>query len=206
MNFNDILRNRDANTPAPLDLNKGDILDLTKEAPSLTHIIIGAGWDANVPGKDTYDLDISAFLLNKDGRVTNPRTQVVYFKQPVQQGISLDGDDLTGSNSDGGDDERIEAFLHDIPDDIQSIVFNVNIFDAVKKRQYFNMVKNSYIRLLDADDNECEIARYDLKEKASTATAVTFARLSRKGNGWAFEALGEALNVADLNQLLLRYM
>lgn len=206
MNFDDLIRGRSTSAQAPLNLEKGDILDLTKTNPTLKVAALAAGWDANVPGQETFDLDISAFLLDKNGRVTNPATQVVYFKQLVQRGIALEGDDLTGSNSDGGDDERININLDEIDPNIDSIVFNVNIYDAIKKRQTFGMVKNSYVRLLDAEKNDKEILRYELKNQASNATAVTFARLYRVSGGWSFEAIGDPLNVQDLNQILIRYM
>ena len=189
-----------------LNLSKGDVLDLTKAAPSLKNIIVGAGWDANDFGKDSYDLDISAFLLDKDRRVTTAKVpeRVIFFNMLHQQGITLEGDNPTGAGD--GDDERIDVNLNDIAPDINEIIFNVNIYNAKKKNQTFGMVRNSYIRLLDADNNEKELARFDLKDDASTATAVTFARLFRTSNGWSFEALGDTYNVADLNELLSRYL
>lgn len=189
-----------------LNLSKGDVLDLTKAAPSLKNIIVGAGWDVNDFGKDSYDLDISAFLLDKDRRVTTAKAseRVVFFNMLHQQGITLEGDNLTGAGD--GDDERIDVSLDDIAPDINEIIFNVNIYDAKKKNQTFGMVRNSYIRLLDANNNEKELARFDLKDDASTATAVTFARLFRTSNGWSFEAIGDTYNVADLNELLSRYL
>ena len=188
----------------PLNLNKGDILDLTKVAPSLHNVIIGCGWDVNESGSENFDLDISAFMLNAQMKVQSPTTEVVFFNAKNQAGIYLERDNLTGSGD--GDDERIHVNLDSIPPNIQAIVFNVNIFEAARKRQTFGMVKNSYIRLLDEDDNEKELARFELKENAGSSTAVTFAKLFRTNNGWSFEALGQTLVVEDLNKLLLRYM
>lgn len=192
------------NNAAPLNLRKGEILDLTKKAPSLKHCILGAGWDVNVAGADNFDLDISAFLLDANHRVTNPATQVVYFGQMSQEGIFLEGDNLTGAGE--GDDERINIDLDRIPANIHEIVFNVNIYEAMKKRQTFGMIQNSYIRLLDKDNNEMELCRFELKKMAANSTAVTFARLKRIPGGWTFEAIGDSLVVTDLNQLLIRYM
>ena len=67
------------------------------------------------------------------------------------------------------------------------------------------MIKNAFVRLLDADNNEQEICRYELSDSYSADTSVTACSLSRKANGWAFEAIGEGA-IADLNQLLSRYM
>lgn len=202
MNFSG---NNNSQAVAPLNLSKHEILDLTKKAPTLARCIIAAGWDANVSGGQSFDLDISAFILNEHGRVENPETDVVFFNALMQQGISLDGDDLTGSSD--GDCERIHVDLQNVSPRARSIVFNVNIFEAQEKRQTFGMVRNSYIRILDEDDNEREIARYELKEEFSNSTAVMFAKLNRRADGgWEFEALGEGVVVKDLNQLLLRFM
>jgi len=66
-----------------LDLSKGDILDLTKVAPSLKNVIVGAGWDVNESGHESFDLDISAFLLDSNDRITREKVKerVVYFKK-----------------------------------------------------------------------------------------------------------------------------
>lgn len=202
-NFGDTPENRGDDI---LDLEKGDILDLTKVSPSLKKVIVGAGWDVAESGHDNFDLDISAFLLDRNGRVTREKVKerVVYFKLNSQSGIYLEGDNLTGEGE--GDDERIDVDLDKIRPDIDKIVFNVNIYEAEKKHQTFGMVKNSYIRLLDAENGEKELARFSLREDASSATAVTFASLYRTENGWSFKALGEPLLVRDLNDLLMRYL
>lgn len=200
---------RMSSTPNPsediLNLNKGDILDLTKASPSLKHVIVGCGWDVNVSGQDNFDLDISAFMCDKNMKVVNPpRDHVVFFNALRQRGIYSEGDNLTGSGD--GDDERIHVNLDEIEPQVEAIVFNVNIYDAIPKRQTFGMIKNSYIRIMDADDNERELARFNLRTDASSSTAVTFAKLFRKNGGWSFEAIGQTLVVEDLNKLLLRYM
>ena len=193
-------------TAVPLNLNKGDILNLNKSAPFSKKLILGAGWDVNKSATRNadFDLDISAFMLDKNGRVTKPHEQVVYFGAMTQRGIFLEGDNRTGAGE--GDDERIHIDLNDIPRDVESILFNINIYNAVPNKQTFGMVDNSYIRLLDEDNNEKEICRFNLKTDASNATAVVFAQLYRDGSGWNFKAIGDALVVSDLNQLLARYM
>lgn len=204
MNFGNLGQQLGGSNVNPLNLNKGDILDLSKTAPSLHKVIVGCGWDVNESGSENFDLDISAFLLNENMKVQNPSTDVVFFNAMNQKGIYLEGDNLTGNGD--GDDERIHVDLDAVPANIHAIVFNVNIYEAAKKRQTFGMVKNSYIRLLDEDDGEKELAKFELRESAGSSTAVTFAKLFRTNKGWSFEALGQALVVEDLNKLLLRYM
>ncbi len=53
---------RSSNVIAPLNLQKHDVLDLTKKNPGLEKVVLGAGWDVASIGQD-FDIDISAFLL-----------------------------------------------------------------------------------------------------------------------------------------------
>jgi tellurium resistance protein TerD len=67
------------------------------------------------------------------------------------------------------------------------------------------MVNNSYVRLLDAKNNEKELCRFNLKEDGSTVTSVIFAELYREESEWYFKAIGDG-KIADLNGMLGLYM
>ena len=67
------------------------------------------------------------------------------------------------------------------------------------------MVNNSYVRLLDAKNNERELCRFNLKEDGSTVTSVLFAELYKDGYEWYFKAIGDG-KIADLNGMLGLYM
>lgn len=185
-----------------LNLKKNDVLNLTKKAPGLTEVILGAGWDVANNGFD-FDLDIAAFLLDKSGKVANVPDDVIFFNNMKGQGIELLGDNRTGAGD--GDDERIQMDLSQIRQDIKKIVFVVTIHEAQMKRQTFGMVENSYVRLLDTKNNEKEICKFNLKENGSTATSVIFAEIHRDGYEWQFKAIGEG-KIADLNGILGLYM
>lgn len=190
------------NGVSPLNLQKNDILDLTKKNPGLQQVILGAGWDVAVSGQD-FDLDIAAFLLNGNGKVANVPADVIFFNNPQGQGIVLSSDNRSGAGN--GDDERINIDLSQIRSDVKKIVFCVTIHNAQERRQTFGMVDNSYVRILDAKNNEKEVCRFNLKEDGSTVTSIIFAELYRDGFDWQFKALGEG-KIADLNGLLALYM
>lgn len=185
-----------------LNLQKNDILDLTKKNPGLKNVILGAGWDVASVGRD-FDLDIAAFLLNENNKVTNISEDVIFFNNLECQGIRLAGDNRTGAGD--GDDERIEIDLSSIRNNVSKIVFIVTIHEAQNRRQTFGMVENSYVRLLDVANNEKEICRFNLKENGSTVTSVIFAELYRQGSEWQFKAIGDG-KIADLNGILGIYM
>ena len=183
-----------------LDLNKNDVLDLTKKNPGLKKVVLGAGWDVSNNSAD-FDLDIAAFLLDSNNRF-NTVENIIFFNNKSGQGISLGGDNRTGTGD--GDDERIQIDLDAINPSIMKIVFIVTIHNAQAKRQTFGMVNNSYVRLLDVAQGEKEICRFNLKENGSTATSVIFAELYRSGSEWQFKAVGEG-KIADLNGVLALY-
>lgn len=189
-------------TTGVLNLKKNDVLDLTKSGSSLKHLILGAGWDVPETGP-SYDLDIAAFLLHNNRRIVEAEKDVVYFGQMKQKGIFLNGDNRTGAGE--GDDERIQIDTEALDSTVSSIVFVVTIYEATKKKQVFGKVKNAYVRLLDADDNERVLCQFPLTDAASTDTAVIFCELFRNGNGWDFKAIGESCQ-GDLNTLLGKYM
>ena len=197
LNGNSSISNQSAGI---LNLNKNDILDLTKRNPGLKKVSLGAGWDIANNGLD-YDLDIAAFLLDSNNKF-NTVSNIIFFNNKEGQGISLVGDNRTGAGE--GDDEVININLEEINPNIAKIVFVVTIHEAQAKRQTFGMVENSYVRLVDLENNKREICRFNLKENGSTATSVIFAELNRKGSEWQFKAIGEG-KIADLNGVLALY-
>ena len=48
----------------PINLSKGQKVDLTKGNPGLTKIMVGLGWDVNAfDSGSAFDLDAAAFLV-----------------------------------------------------------------------------------------------------------------------------------------------
>ena len=190
------------NNPQPqiLNLQKNEILDLTKRNPGLKSVTLGAGWDISYGGVD-FDIDIAAFLLDANNKF-NTVSNVIFFNNKQGQGIALSGDNRTGAGE--GDDETILIDLENINPSIQKIVFVVTIHEAQSRRQTFGMVNNSYVRLLDTQNNDRELCRFNLKADGSTATSVLFAELYRDMGEWQFKAVGEG-KIADLNGVLALY-
>ncbi len=186
--------------PQILNLQKNEILDLTKRNPGLKKVTLGAGWDVSNGGVD-FDIDIAAFLLDANNKF-NTVSNVIFFNNKQGQGIALSGDNRTGAGE--GDDETILMDLEAINPSIQKIVFVVTIHEAQSRRQTFGMVNNSYVRLLDTQNNNRELCRFNLKADGSTATSVLFAELYRDMGEWQFKAVGEG-KIADLNGVLALY-
>ncbi|MGV4984654.1 TerD family protein [Streptomyces sp. NPDC001709] len=172
-----------------VSLSKGGNVSLTKEAPGLTAVLVGLGWDARTTTGSDFDLDASALLLNNSGKVASDQHFVFFNNLKSPEGsVEHTGDNLTGEGE--GDDEVIKVNLAGVPADIEKIVFPVSIYDADNRQQSFGQVRNAYIRVVNQAGGQ-EIARYDLSEDASTETAMVFGELYRHGPEWKFRAIGQ---------------
>ena len=174
-------------------LNKGGRIDLSKESPSLKRVALGLGWDVNETdtGFD-FDLDVSLFMINKNGKIPEDRYFVFYNNLNSPDGSVIhQGDNRTGEGD--GDDESIFIELDKINNQIEELVVVVTIDEAQTRRQNFGQVENSFVRLYDIDTNK-EIAKYELDENFSNEIAVEFGRLYKKSGSWRFKAVGAGFN------------
>nr|WP_202446617.1 TerD family protein [Streptomyces sp. SID5468] len=172
-----------------VSLSKGGNVSLTKEAPNLTAVHVGLGWDARTTTGADFDLDASALLTDAAGKVLTDQHFVFFNNLKSPDGsVEHTGDNLTGEGE--GDDEVINVDLAAVPADVAKIVFPVSIYEAESRQQSFGQVRNAYIRVVNQADQK-EIARYDLTEDASTETAMVFGELYRNGAEWKFRAIGQ---------------
>jgi len=172
-----------------ISLQKGGNVNLSKEAPGLSKIVIGLGWDPRATDGAGFDLDGSAFLLKADGKVRGDADFIYYNNLKSTEGAVVHaGDNLTGGGD--GDDEQITIDLASVPADIDRISVGVTIHEADTRKQNFGMVAKAYIRCLNGNGN-AEIARFDLSEDGSTETAMIFGEIYRAGSEWKFKAIGQ---------------
>ncbi|MFI6872550.1 TerD family protein [Streptomyces sp. NPDC050400] len=172
-----------------VSLSKGGNVSLSKEAPGLTAVVVGLGWDVRTTTGTDFDLDASAILTNTEGKVRNDQDFVFFNNLKSADGsVEHTGDNLTGEGE--GDDEQVKVNLATVPADVDKIVFPVSIYDAENRQQSFGQVRNAFIRVVNQTGG-AEIARYDLSEDASTETAMVFGELYRNGAEWKFRAVGQ---------------
>jgi len=194
-----------------VSLKKGQGVSLKKEGDSLTEVVIGLGWDVAKPksllnkifGKtEEYDLDAICFLLGANGKMLNLGTvdngswtlkngDVVFYNSMVHPSgaVRLTGDNRTGAGD--GDDEQIFVRLNQIPPEYHRLVFVTCIYEGIKKKQNFGGVENAFIRAVDGKTSR-ELARFDISSTSALSPyhSITFAELTREGNGWKFQAIG----------------
>jgi len=175
-----------------VSLSKGGRISLSKEAPGLSKIYIGLGWDCRTTDGSPFDLDSSIFLLNASGKVRSDSDFVFYGNlKAVDGAVEHLGDNLTGAGA--GDDEVMKLNLTQLDSnapDVEKLAVVVTIHEAEGRKQNFGQVNNAFIRILN-DENQSEIVRYDLSEDFSMETALVFGEIYKKGGEWRFTAVGQ---------------
>lgn len=172
-----------------ITLSKGQKVSLTKGNPGLKNIVVGLGWDTNkYYGGFDFDLDSAAFLLGENDKVNSDSDFIFYNNLKHSSGaVEHLGDNLTGKGD--GDDEQIKLDLSLVPQNVNKIAFTVTIHEAQERRQNFGQVNNSYVRVVNTDNNQ-ELLNYELGEDFSIETAIVVCEIYRHNGEWKFNALG----------------
>jgi tellurium resistance protein TerD len=172
-----------------VSLSKGGNVSLTKQAPGLTAVTVGLGWDVRTTTGAEFDLDASAIICGESGKAISDQHFVFFNNLASPDGtVKHLGDNTTGEGE--GDDEQVNVDLAGTAADVTKIAFLVSIYDAEARSQSFGQVSNAYIRVVDQASG-AELTRYDLSEDASTETAMVFGELYRNGGEWKFRAVGQ---------------
>ena len=175
-----------------ISLTKGGNVNLSKEAPGLSNITVGLGWDPRATDGQEFDLDAIAFLLNEAGKVRNDQDFIFFNNLKSGDGsVEHTGDNRTGEGE--GDDEKIKINLSTIPADVNKVAICAIIYEGQARNQNFGQVGDAFIRVVN-DNGNSEIARYDLSEDSSTETAMIFGELYRHNGDWKFRAVGQGFN------------
>ena len=195
-----------------INLSKGDKIDLKKSNPGLSNILVGLGWDPVQQsgggffkslfggGQADIDCDASVFMLNQEGKLSGIK-DLIYFGnlKCACKSVLHTGDNLTGEGT--GDDEQILVNLDKVPSNIHKLLFVVNIYNCVDRKQHFGMIENAYIRVED-QGNKKEIAKYNLSDNYSEKTTLIVGAIYRKDGSWQFKAIGEGTKDAGLKEVM----
>lgn len=200
-----------------INLTKGQKISLTKDNEGLSKIQVGLGWDpikqpqkkglfAALTGATTPDMDCDAsvFMLEDNEKMTSGKDGLIYYGYKTSKcgSVHHTGDNLTGEGE--GDDETIIVDLTKVPKNIQKLVFIVNIYNCVSKKQHFGMVENAYIRIVNMS-NKQEMLRFNLTEQYTDKTGLIVGEIFRNGSEWNFGALGEGTSDTALDTMARRY-
>ena len=145
-----------------INLSKGQGISLSKEAPGLSRLRVGLGWDERATNGQAFDLDASALLLGADNRIRNEKDFVFYNNLSTPNGsVVHQGDNRTGNGD--GDDETIIIELDQVDPEIQRIVIIASSHSGDGATPInFGQVQNAYINTYDAKDTTLDALVEDL--------------------------------------------
>lgn len=160
--------------------------------------------DSYLNNTQDCDLDASVICLDNNGKI-NDISNVVYFGNLSHKSGSIThlGDNITGEGD--GDDEQIIVDLSRLPSQITKLVFVVNIYDSIARKQDFAQIQNAFVRLVNVSNNQ-ELARYNLSgQEYKGMTGMIMAEIYRHNDEWKMAAIGNPVSVNGLGELLQSY-
>ncbi|MFP4098658.1 MAG: TerD family protein [Alphaproteobacteria bacterium] len=173
-------------------VEKGADVNITAKDPTMSSVVIAAGWKASSFHSSDLDIDVSCFLLDKNDKTRVNEDFIFYNNEmDIDESVVHNGDNLTGAGE--GDDETISIDLKKIPYDIFKVMFVLSIYRGEEKDQQMSNVRNGYVRLINASNGQ-ELLRYDISPEVADSqgeTAMRVVSLNREGPKWHFYALGE---------------
>ena len=159
---------------------KFTVMDKSGRIPA--HLKLVLDWSVANP---QCDLDVSAFLLAENEKVTGEEW-FVFYGQPESpdKSVIYSGKTNTGA--------QLEIHLSQISRQIQKIAVAVTIYEAVQQNLHFGMVQNVTLRMLN-QQNQTELARMELNDGTAGVTALVIGEFYRYKGEWKFNAIGSGV-------------
>ena len=183
-------------TPMPPLLHtvqKGQKIPL-KTQGALNRLKVCLGWNT---GNAACDIDVSAFLLNGLGKVTDDAWFVFYGQTKSPDGSTIFMTDQ------GADRECVAIDLTKLDAGVSRIVFVLTIHEALEKNLHFGMVRDAYVRIMDADSQK-ELVSFKMEEYYSNVISMMIGEIYRHNGQWKFNAIGNGV-AKDLAGLCALY-
>ena len=134
------------------------------------------------------DMDVSAFLITGNGKVSDDSWFVFYGQSDSPDRSVHFAKDTSGRNR-----EIISVDFEKLDPTIQKIVFVLTINEAFEKNLNFSMIQDAYIQLFDGSTNQ-EIVSYYIEEYYPNVTSMTIGELYLHNGKWKFNPVGNGVH------------
>lgn len=142
----------------------------------------GFGWKV----KDSRcDVDVSAFLLGADEKVSSDE-RFVFYGNPQSPDRSI-----IYNLSDTVYEKSFDIDLCKISGDVRKIVFVVTIDEALQKGLNFGMMDDVYMKLTDRSGNE--LLSFCLSDYYDNVTSMMIGEIYKNKEQWKFSAIGNGI-------------
>lgn len=189
-------------------ITKGESLVLSQQEGGIPdELCVGFNWGAInkskllglVKDNRPVNIDASVAAFGREGKLFD----MVYYKRLVSDDHSIrhSGDDRTGdmTGDDGADNEVISIRLKTVSESINAIAIFLN------SNFNFSDIPYNHVRLFKREEGmETEYSKINLSDDPyfKKKSSMVFGILKRKGEDWEFNAVGEALENATINETI----
>ena len=215
-------------------LEKGQRINLEKETGAkLTNFCAGCNWGAIVKksffglmsSNVDVDLDLSCLMFDIDGKPIDHIWSPLYHfgdrkiglpngkLDSIDRALHHSGDDLTGDQDgdDGLDNEIITVDSNRVNNNVNSIVFFLNIYNNNEYSGDFSGIPYASIRMFEGTPDKAPkqvFAQYDVATKTDCVgmRALVMGKLYRRNGDWKFAAIGDAFPDPSIVNTIARVM
>ncbi len=171
---------------------------------NIKNIRVGLNWTS---GREySFDLDLSAFLLDEKDLVRSDENFVFYNNHAsVNDALLFSGDDRSGMAD--GTNESIYADLEKIPEDIRKVVFCVT-FDDTEEEHIFGEAESIVLSACGVNDEfdkgDSPFCSVDLAKHCPQSSAMAVLEFTRCDAGWEYDIICDSADFGLL-ELCSRY-
>jgi tellurium resistance protein TerD len=167
-------------------LQRGTNVELTREVPGLTRLVVGVQWDAGAETVLADNLVMATLLCDARGRAPSEQ-HFVFFNQLASPELSVQ----QLAEAVGDDQEQIEIDLAAVPAEVQRIVVVLYVNDGPAHKRTLGQLRSCVVRALNADGNAELVRSEDLAPALSNETALCLGEVYRHEDGWKFKVVGQ---------------
>lgn len=132
---------------------------------------------------DSIELDLSAFILQKNGKVSGDQ-DFIFYNQPVHPSESL-------HYIRNGNEQMLEVDLTRIPPDLDKVAFTLTIDPNQLHYANFSKVKHLSLHLY---HNGHELFSFPMNSLLTTETGIVLGEIYRYKNQWKLGAVGQGFD------------
>ncbi len=168
------------------EMRRGSNVELTKELPGLTGVVLGVMWNAGAETALDEGLVSAAMLCDAAHKVISD-DHFVFFNQLSSPDLSV----MQLEKALGDDNDQIEVDLGAVPSDVTHVVVVLYLNDSPGRKRTLGQLKECRVRVLNLADDQEIIRSEDLAPGLAAETAIVLGELYRHQHGWKFRVVGQ---------------
>lgn len=167
-------------------VQKGQKIDITNNG-RISKVKLIIGWDI----KDSRcDVDMSAFMLGDNGKCLGDEW-FIFYGQPSSKDNSISYNKNTnGANS--YEKAIVNIDFNRVDSRVSKLAVVLTIDEALKNKLNFSMLANTYLKIVDASNNN-EICTFVLNDYYKEVTSMVLGEVYKHKDTWKFNCIGNGV-------------